>query len=295
MRSGRLIRWMASMACASFVLLQLVPVRGDEPGRFGRLFRFGAASEPSKSTHSSSPKSSLATSTPPGGSTISPPYRSVVDSYTAPALSTPPTTASGSNGLSPQPRISPKSRVNKPITEADPLVTRLAVGRADGGSQFGMFMQVFADGTVIDSEGVHKVNPDVLKPVVEAVSSNDFAKLKGHCGGPAGDTFENYHVVTYERAYGRLRANAFSYSGNPQGCDHAVHHLHKVLEELQMKLNTPAGMGGATASMTPLVVPPVTTPPSSSLTPTLVPLDAPASMMSPNSLLMPSLPDPGLH
>ena len=295
MRSGRLVRWLAGTACASFALLQVVPAQADEPGRLGRFFRFGAASEPSKSASSPAPKSSLATSTPPGGSTMTPPYRSVADSYTPPALSTPPTTASGSNGLSPQPRITPKSRVNKPITEADPLVTRLAVGRADGGSQFGMFMQVFADGTVIDGEGVHKVSPDVLKPVVEAVSSNEFAKLKGHCGGPAGDTFENFHVVTYERAYGRLRANAFSYSGNPQGCDHAVHHLHKVLDELQMKMSAPAGMGNATASMTPTVVAPAMTSPASSPAPALVPLDTPVPMSSPNSLSMPSLPDPGLH
>ena len=295
MRSRKLIRWVASSACVASALLQVVPAQADEPGRLGRFFRFGAASETSKPASSSAAASSLATSTPPGYSGMAAPYRSVADTYSSPAISTPVSTANGTNSLTPQPRITPKSRINKPITEADPLVTRLAVGRADGGSQFGMFMQVFADGTIIDGEGVHKVSADVMKPVIEAVSSNDFAKLKGHCGGPAGDTFENFHVVTYERAYGRLRANAFSYSGNPQGCDHAVHQLHKILDELQMKMSTPSGMGNATASMTPTVAAPMMTPSVDSPAPSLVPLDAPAPMATTNSLLMPTLPDPGQH
>ncbi len=100
-----------------------------------------------------------------------------------------------------------------------------------------MFLQVFADGTVIDGEGVHHVHADVLRPVVEAVASGDLARLKGHCGGPAGDFIENVHVVVFDRSLGRLRASSFSYSGNPQGCDHAVHHLQKVLDELQTKLS----------------------------------------------------------
>jgi hypothetical protein len=36
---------------------------------------------------------------------------------------------------------------------------------------------------------------------------------------------------------GRLQAHSFSYSGNPQGCDHAVRHLHTVLEAVQAKLS----------------------------------------------------------
>ena len=100
-----------------------------------------------------------------------------------------------------------------------------------------MLLQVFADGTVIDGEGVHHVSAEALKPVVEAVASGDLAKLKGHCGGPAGDFIENVHVIVFERSLGRLRANSFSYSGNPQGCDHAVHHLQKALDELQTKLS----------------------------------------------------------
>ncbi len=276
MRSGSIRRYVAGitwlpLAC---VLVQALPSMADEPSRFGRLFRLGASSDPSKTN-------TPATITP--ANPASPPTMSY--SYGQPALSTPPTGANGSLGMTASPRITPRPRVNKAATEADPLVSRISIGRADGGSQFGMFTQVFADGTVIDSEGVHKVSPEILKPVVEAVTSGDFAKIKGHCGASAGDTFENFHVVTYERSYGRLRANAFSYSGNPQGCDHAVHHIHKVLDDLQMKMTNPGTPGASNASMTPSVV----NPPAPAIS------TAPVPMAGSSGLPMPSLPDPGLH
>src|SRR5205807_5752896 len=37
--------------------------------------------------------------------------------------------------------------------------------------------------------------------------------------------------------FGRLAAHSFSYSGNPQGCDHVIRHLHTALENLQAKLS----------------------------------------------------------
>ena len=206
---------------------------GDEPKGIGRLFRMGGSSS-----------SSTTTPAPPPNSALSP-SQAVSNPYGKPALSTPPVGPSGSTG----PRITPKPRINKPVTEADPLVTRISLGRSDNGGQFGMFLQVYADGTVIDGEGVHKVGPDALKPVVEAVSSGDLAKLKGHCGGPAGDFIENVQVVVYERSYGRLRATAYSHSGNTQGCDHAVHHLQTVLDALQAKISPAAP--GTSASLTP--------------------------------------------
>lgn len=295
MRSSTFIRRATRAACLAGALASALPaVRADDPpSRLGRLFRFGAASEPSK------PASPLGSANiparPPADSgplSTSLGIGRMGANYPGqPALSTPPSGPDGASNAAPMPRITPKPRVNKAVTEADPLVTRISLGRADGGSQFGMFLQVFADGTVIDGSGVHKLNPEMLKPVVEAVSSGDFARIKGHCGGPAGDTFENIHVVTYERAYGKLRANAFSYSGNPQGCDHSVHHLHKVLEELQLKLDNPAA-GAMTASAGA----PVVAPPSAGAAP------APAAPLPPMSapgagapLGMPSLPDPGLH
>jgi hypothetical protein len=177
---------------------------------------------------SSSASNSTSTPVSTSSSTTAPSY------VGQPALSTPP---SSSTGTTIAPKVMPKPRVNRPITESDPLVTRISLGRSDNGSQFGMLLQVFADGTIIDGEGVHRVSQDALKPVVEAVASGELAKLKGHCGGPAGDFIENVHVVVFERSLGRLRANSFSYSGNPQGCDHAVHQLQKALDDLQNKLS----------------------------------------------------------
>ena len=294
MRSATIKRWAARSAWLVCLAVPVLPALGDEPSRLGRLFRFGPASDSSKTTAPVAANPAAAPSGTFGGvlsSTASTPAtsRSVADYYGQPALSTPPTTSTGAGSLSPSPRITPKPRINKAVTEADPLVSRISVGRADGGSQFGMFLQVFADGTVIDGGGVHKIGPDALKPVIEAVTGADFGKIKGHCGGPAGDTFENIHVVTYERAYGRLRANAFSYSGNPQGCDHAVHHLHKVLEDLQLKLDAPGGTLGA--STTPVVVSPPLV--GSNSTPAVAPALPP--MSGPSPLAMPGLPDPGLH
>ena len=208
----------------AILVMAAAAIGGDEPSRLGRLFRLGGS--PSTSPAPATPSSSTATSM----------TRSMTEYNGSPALSTPPTTQPGSSG----PRLTPKPRVNKPVTEADPLVTRVSLGKSDNGSQFGMFLQVFADGTVIDGEGVHHVSPEALKPVVDAVASGDLGRFKGHCGGPAGDFIESVHVVAYERSYGRLRANSFSYSGNTQGCDHAVHHLQKVLDDLQTKLSPSA-------------------------------------------------------
>ena len=42
--------------------------------------------------------------------------------------------------------------MSRPITESDPLLTRIAVARSDNGNAFAMFLQVFADGTVINAE-----------------------------------------------------------------------------------------------------------------------------------------------
>ncbi|WP_435010440.1 hypothetical protein P12x_001710 [Tundrisphaera lichenicola] len=210
-------------------------IGGDEPSRFGRLFRLGSGAAPS--THAAHDHASDASSM----------SRSVPDQHGLPALSTPPSTPPGAMS---GPKLTPRPRVNKPVTEADPLVTRISLGRSDNGTQFGMLFQVFADGTIIDGEGVHHVSAEALRPVVEAISSGDLGRIKGHCGGPAGDFIETVHVVAYERSYGRLRANAFSYSGNPQGCDHAVHHLQKVLDELQGKVGQASPPVGSTADAT---------------------------------------------
>jgi hypothetical protein len=127
-----------------------------------------------------------------------------------------------------------------------------------------MFLQVFADGTVLDSEGEHHVSRETLRPVVEALQASELYRLRGHCGAPGTDFIEQVHMVVYERNLGRLRANTFSYSGNPQGCEHAVAHLHNALEGLQAKLSkTPmpsTANGPASAPLAPAPSPPFVTP-----------------------------------
>jgi hypothetical protein len=146
----------------------------------------------------------------------------------------------------------PRPRVSSAVTSADPLLTRLAIGRSNDGSQFGMFLQIFTDGTVIDSEGVHRLKPADLKPVSAAVQSGELYRVRGHCGAPATDFIEYVHIVVYERRMGRLTANTFSYSGNPQGCDHAIRHLHWALENLQAKLSQQPGTSAGAAMTGPL-------------------------------------------
>jgi hypothetical protein len=124
----------------------------------------------------------------------------------------------------------------------------MALGRSNDGSQFGMFLQVFADGTVIDSEGVHHLRAADLRPIVEMVQAGDLYRVRGHCGAPATDFIEYVHVVVYERRFGRLTAHSFSYSGNTQGCDQAIQHLHTTIESLQVKLSRQAGGAGRGAA-----------------------------------------------
>jgi hypothetical protein len=135
--------------------------------------------------------------------------------------------------------------VSRPPTEADPIVTRIALGRSDNGGQFGIFLQIFADGTVIDLEGVHHIGGDLMKPLVEALRQGDIYRLKGHCGAPSTDFVELAHIVVYERSYGKLRATSFSYSGNPHGCDASVHKLHAALDAIQTRLSTQASSPSA--------------------------------------------------
>ena len=183
-------------------------------------------------------------------------------------VTTPPVADGPSQRLAPRPRVSPA------VTTADPVLTRFALGRSNDGSQFGMFLQVFADGTVIDSEGVHHLRAVDLRPIVETVQSGELYRVRGHCGAPSTDFIEYVHVVIYERRLGRLNAHSFSYSGNAQGCDQSIRHLHTVLENLQAKLsrqpgvtNPGVGVGAATAPA-PVGPSPMSAPATSSPIPT---------------------------
>jgi hypothetical protein len=207
----------------------------DEPSRLGRLFRFGNSANPPAET-------SRAPSLPP------------------PPSNTPfPLTDSG-------PRLVPQPRVSRPVTESDPILTRVAIGRSDNGTRFGMFLQVYGDGTVLDGEGVHHVGRDVLKPLVEAIQNTDAFRLKGHCGNPSADFVEQVHIIIYERSLGRLRASSFSYSGNPDGCDHAMKHLHAAIEAIQTKISAPQ----VAAPLVPVA--PTSPPPSVPPNATVIPL-----------------------
>jgi hypothetical protein len=233
--------------------------QADDGGFLGRLFRLGSGSPASESS-SSAPS-------PTQGGTL--PYGHPPDGTGAPAPAgtSPlgsPAALPGYGGLPQNPatppltpsepaqRVVPRPRVSTTVTSADPLVTRIALGRSNDGSQFGMFLQVFTDGTVIDSEGVHRLRPSELKPIVAAAQSTDLLRARGHCGAPATDFVEHVHIIVYERRMGRLTAHALSYSGNPQGCDHAIRHLHTALENLQVKLSRQPVAGAPAASNGPL-------------------------------------------
>ncbi len=218
---------------AGWVVLVSVPrlVNGDEPGRLSRLFRFGGSNTVSDRT----------TTAPPVLSASSDPRAQ-------------PSPMSGVVPAGPQPRIRPQPRASHAVTEADPIVTRISLARSDEGSQFGMFLQVYADGTVIDSQGVHRVGRAGIKEVVSVLESSDIHRVHGHCGAPSTDFVEHVQMVVYERSLGRLRATSFSCSGNPQGCDRSVRMLQTALETLQTKLGgTMTGPAPSAAAPPPVI------------------------------------------
>jgi hypothetical protein len=281
------MRRMGQCAMGTAVLLASagrVDAGDDEQGPrlLGRLFRFGgAASSGGPAVQRGSQSQSLpygggssAGALPPGGSSASsygnplaPGGSSVGSSSPLPSFGGLPETPALAGSSGPADRLTPRPRVTSAVTGADPVLTRFALGRSNDGSSFGMFLQVFADGTVVDSEGVHHVRPADLRPIVEAVQSGEVYRLRGHCGAPSTDFIEYVHIVVYERRFGRLQAHSFSYSGNPQGCDHVIRHLHTAIETLQTKVSrqpTPAGMGpGAVAPASPgMVGSPTASPPN---------------------------------
>jgi hypothetical protein len=227
----------------------------DEPRGLGRLFRFGGSASASPTAAPARPQSAV---NPPGSNFGAP----APGTASAPGEEIPPPVPV-TTPASPAQRIVPQSRTSRPVTEADPIVTRVALVRSNDGAQFGVFLQLFADGTVIDGEGVHRVGRAALKPVLDALQDTDLYRLRGHCGAPATDFTEYVHMVVFERNFGKLRANAFSYSGNIQGCDAGVRQLHNALDMLQTKLSRPA----TAAPAEPAAAPPVNSANAIPLTP----------------------------
>lgn len=236
---------------------------GQNPGLFGRLFRGGNGGSSPPTTAPKLPYGGASYNSAPagGGSSMSDSsFGNPLGPSTGPATPAP-APASNFGGLPETPpvssggpveRLTPRSRVSQAVTSADPILTRFALGRSNDGASFGMFLQIFADGTVVDSEGVHHVRPADLRPIFESVQSGELYRLRGHCGAPSTDFIEYVHIVTYERRLGRLQAHSFSYSGNPQGCDHAIRHLHTAIENLQAKLSRPAATSPVTAAPAPI-------------------------------------------
>lgn len=238
----------------------------DEPRGLGRLFRFGGRTEPATST--AKPPAEREPQAPPRDPSryaepfdVGAPPSNVVRPYRGPAE---PGTNPAAAGLSPeagfQPlpsanlgpgaaslpaapaaanggRLVPQPRQARAVTQAPPLLTRVSLGRSDDGHQFGMFLQIFADGTVIDTEGVHKVGADVLRPLVEAMRAAELGRSRPFCGAPATDFVEQVHLVAYDQQRGRLTAHALSYSGNMQGCDPALQKLQEAIDAVQARLS----------------------------------------------------------
>ena len=234
------------------------PVRGDDAGILGRLFRLGGSSS---SSGRSKPQPANPGLPYGGGTGASNAQKGSGGAFIPPAsprapAATPTTGPIGDGPSTPEfnepgaslPPVTPRSWVSSSSTTAEPLLSRIALGRSNDGSQFGMFLQIFADGTVIDSEGVHRVSPSDLRPIAELVGSGELGRLRGHCGAPSSDFIEEVHVVVYEHRLGRLAAVPFSYSGNPQGCDPSVKQLHTLIENLQVKLSGKPSIAATSSS-----------------------------------------------
>ncbi|OJW18891.1 MAG: hypothetical protein BGO49_17725 [Planctomycetales bacterium 71-10] len=275
MRAQRLRKGLTAAGLGA--ALAFAPAAGaDEPGLFGRLFRMGGSN--ASKGNAGKPASPFGEKPgaaagrdhdhnhdrDPGGDAFIPPASprgGVAPRTAAPPPAAPLPLGGGPStpevaDAGPAPTITPRSRVSSAATEADPLLTRMALGRSNDGGKFGMFMQVYADGTVIDSEGVHRLSPADVKPLADLVASGELGRNRGHCGSPSGDYIEEVHVVVFERRLGRLTAQPFSYSGNPQGCDPSVRQLHAVIDNLQLRLSgQPAAVADASGVPAPVVAP----------------------------------------
>jgi hypothetical protein len=156
-----------------------------------------------------------------------------------------------------------------------------------------MLLQVFTDGTVIDSEGVHRLSASELRPLVEATQNSELSRVRGHCGTPSNDFIEYVHIVIFERRMGRLQAHSFSYAGNSQGCDNGIRYLHTALENLQAKLSRQPAASAATGGLgSPPMLAPV--PAAASLQPARRSISSSTSTTSPGHgpAVAPPLPDP---
>ncbi len=309
MRGGFWKMGAALTASGCLALGALAPAaRADDNGFFGRLFRLGGNSSQSSGAAGGSsstsrngfpggpaPRSAATSASAYGdigsGGSFIPPAGSVSRApnptpVSGPISSDGPSTPDISGTPDAHPRIAPRPRTSAAVTSADPLLTRMALGRSNDGSQFAMLLQVFTDGTVIDSDGVHRLSPADLRPLLEATQNSELARVRGHCGTPSSDFIEYVHIIVFERRMGRLQAHAFSYAGNPQGCDSGIRYLHTAIENLQAKLSRQPASSASAAGTSSLLGPATGSPrPAAAPYATPVPLGG-------SALAAPPLPDP---
>ena len=136
----------------------------------GRLFRFGGSSASSDNASPSSPEVRRTPYSSDAGASNGFTSLASYPAFGAPCSgnatyprrrATPPVRQLGRPAAVAQPRVSTA------VTNADPVLTRFALGRSNDGSQFGMLLQIFTDGTVIDSEGVHAFGRPICRPIVD--------------------------------------------------------------------------------------------------------------------------------
>src|SRR5262245_22708622 len=195
-------------------VLESGSARADDTSLLGRLFRFGGESSSNRPPAGGRPAPLPYGRAPRAGGGLEPSATPLpADPGALPTFGGLPETPPLPEPAGPAQRLTPRPRVSPAITSADPVLTRFALGRSTDGSPFGMFLQVFADGTVVDSDGVHRLRLAEVKPLLDTIQSGELDRLRGHCGAPSTDFVESMQIVTYQRRFGRLTANSFSYSG----------------------------------------------------------------------------------
>lgn len=239
-------RWAIAIALGSACAAAPTVAHADGPGLFGRLFKKkearnanpaprqnglpgmtrpapgSAGADPDAHDHGSGPEGS---SLPFTNANANPEPAAPVPGPADPAQARN------------DPRPAAPTASSRPITEADPLLTRVSLIRGDKGQRFGVFLQIYTDGTVLDSQGIHRLQRSEMAPIIQAIQACDVTRRPAHCGGQSSDYLEAVQFVIHDRSSGKLRAHAFSCSGDIRTCDQGLQRLQMVLDELMTKFS----------------------------------------------------------
>jgi hypothetical protein len=139
-----------------------------------------------------------------------------------------------------------------PPANADPLLSRFAIGRASDGQTFGLFMHIFADGTVMDSNGLHHSDPAAFERLKDTLRETPLEQLERHTEGTASDYLEVVYLVAYQRAGTKLRAVPLSHAGNTSTAPPSLQRLHAALEAFQAHISSPVPGTPAAAMSAPV-------------------------------------------